>query len=157
VPDDLLGAVIGPTPYSSWWLVAAVGLLFVLIAWYGAVFLMTMPGRRVRAIPLVALTRSELLKRRYGRAVRALAGRYRAGELSAAPAASAISRELRAFLHHITGARTEYMQLDDFAAGELARAVPVMTELIDAQFNADSASDVDAVSRSAEELIRSWT
>ena len=90
-------------------------------------------------------------------AVRAIGERYRAGELAAAPAAAAVSRELRAFLRAATGASAEYMQVDAIAAGELASAAPVLTELIDAQFNADTVVDVGAVSDSAEELIHSWS
>jgi hypothetical protein len=158
VPDDLLDFVIGPTPYSSSWLWIAVLLMLVLIGWYTAVFMFTMPGRRIRELPVIGATRSELLKRRFARAVRAISDLHRAGELPAAPAAAAVSRELRAFLHKATGTRAEYMQVDAIAgAGELASAAPILTELIDVQFNADSTLDVGAVSDSVEELIRTWS
>jgi hypothetical protein len=158
VPDDLLRFVGGPTPYSSWWLWVAVLLLMVLIGWYAAVFFLTMPGRQISKLPVIGVTRSELRKRRFARAVRAVGDRHRAGELAAAPAAEAVSRELRAFLHQATGARAEYMQVDDIAAtSELGSAAPVLTDLIDAQFNADSTVDVGIVSDSAEELIRTWS
>jgi hypothetical protein len=49
------------------------------------------------------------------------------------------------------------MHVDAIAAGELAVAAPVLTELIDAQFNADSSVDVAIVSDSVEELIHSWS
>jgi hypothetical protein len=157
VSDELLRFVIGPTPYSSRWLWLAVLLLLVVIVWYAAVFVFTMPGRRIRDLPVIGATRSELLKRRSARAVRGVGVRYRAGELAAAPAAAAISRELRSFLHQVTGVRAEYMQLQAIAAGELSFAAPVLSELADAQFNADSRSDVGAASDSAEELIRTWS
>jgi hypothetical protein len=157
VPDDLLDLVSGPTPYSASWLWIAVLLALVLIGWYAAVFVLTMPGRRIRGLPVIGATRSELLKRRFARAVRAIGDRYRAGELSAAPAAAAVSRELRVFLHRATGARAEYMQVDAIAAGELASAAPILTELIDVQFKADSTLDVGVVTDSVEELIRTWS
>ncbi len=155
--DELVGFVIGPTPYSSWWLWLAGLLLMVLIGWYAAVFVFTMPGKRIRGLPVIGAARSELVKRRSARKVRAIGERYRAGELAAAPAAAAVSGELRAFLHAATGARAEYMQVDAIAAGELASAAPVLTELIDAQFNADTVVDVGSASDSAEELIHSWS
>ncbi|WP_099040390.1 hypothetical protein [Mycobacterium neglectum] len=155
--DELVGFVIGPTPYSSWWLWLAVLLVLVLIGWYAAVLVFTMPGRRIRGLPVIGAARSELVKRRSARAVRAIGERYRTGELAAAPAAAAVSREVRAFLHAATGARAEYMQVDAIAAGELASAAPVLADLIDAQFNADTVVDVGAVSDSAEELIHSWS
>jgi len=157
VSDELLRFVSGPTPYSSWWLWLAVSLTVVLIGWYGAVFVFTMPGRRLRDLPIIGAARSELVKRRSARAVRAIGARHRAGELGAAPAAAAVSRELRAFLHAATGTRAEYMQLDEIAAGELAPAAPVLTDLTDAQFNADSVVDVGAAADSAEELIDAWS
>ena len=49
------------------------------------------------------------------------------------------------------------MQVDAIAASELASAAPILTELIDVQFNADSTLDVGVVSDSAEELIRTWS
>ena len=155
--DELVGFVIGPTPYSSWWVWLAALMLLVLIGWYAAVFVFTMPGRRIRGLPVIGAARSELIKRRSARAVRAIGERYRAGELAAAPAAAAVSREVRAFLHAATGVRAEYMQVDDIADGELASAAPVLAELIDAQFNADTIVDVGAASDSAEELIHSWS
>ena len=154
---ELVGFVIGPTPYSSWWVWLAALMLVVLIGWYAAVFVFTMPGRRIRGLPVIGAARSELIKRRSARAVRAIGERYRAGELAAAPAAAAVSREVRAFLHAATGVRAEYMQVDDIADGELASAAPVLAELVDAQFNADTIVDVGAASDSAEELIHSWS
>ena len=69
--DELLRFVIGPTPYSSWWLWLALLLLLVLIGWYAAYSCFTMPGRRIRGLPVIGAARSELLKRRSARAVRA--------------------------------------------------------------------------------------
>ncbi len=156
MPDDLLRHVIGPTPFPSWWLWIAVLLLLTLVAWYAAVIVLTMPGRRLRDLPVIGATRSELLKRRFLRAVRAIGERQRAGELANAPAAAAVSRELRRFLHHATGSRVEYMQLDAIAVGELATAAPVLAKLADLQFNAAPTEDFTTASRSAEELIRTW-
>jgi hypothetical protein len=157
VSDELVQFVIGPTPYSSAWLWLAVALLVVLIGWYAAVFVLTMPSGRFRGLPVVGVVRSELVRRRSARAVRAIGERYRAGELAAAPAAAAVSRELRAFLRTATGARAEYMQVEAIAAGELAAAAPVLAKLMVAQFNADSIVDVGSVSDSAEELIHTWS
>lgn len=154
--DELVRFVLGPTPYSSWWLWLAVLLSLTLIGWYAGVFVFTMPGRRLRSLPIIGTARSELVKRRSAHAVRAIGERYRAGELASAPAAAAVSRELRAFLHAATGVRAEYMQVHAIAIGELAVAAPVLADLIDAQFNADSSVDVAFVSDSAEELIRTW-
>lgn len=155
--DELVQFVIGPTSYSSGWLWLAVALLVVLVAWYVAVLVFTMPGRQIRGLPVLGAARSGLTKRRSARTVRAIGERYRTGELAAAPAAAAISRELRAFLHAATGTRAEYMQVDAIAASELAAAAPVLAQLIDAQFNADSSVDVGTVSAATEELIHAWS
>lgn len=157
MPDDLLRFVSGPTPYSRWWLALAVLLLLLVIAWYVGIFVFTKPGRRIRDVPIVGVARHELLRRRYARAVRQVGERYRAGELAAAPAATAVSRELRAFLHRVTGAPAEYMHVDAIASSEIASAAPLLTVLVDAQFNVDSTCDVGVVSNSVEELIRTWS
>ena len=157
MPDDLLRHVIGPTPYSSWWLWTAVLLLLVLIAWYAGVFMLTLPNRRLRDLPLVGAVHGDMVRRRFARAIHQIGARYRSGDLAAAQAGAAISSTLRGFLQQVTGVRAQYMQVDEIAAGELARAAPLLEQLIDAQFNAASQVDIAAVGESAEELIRSWT
>ncbi|HEV7421833.1 MAG TPA: hypothetical protein VGO30_18620 [Mycobacterium sp.] len=157
MPDDLLRHVIGPTPYSSWWLWIAMLLLLVLIGWYAGVFVWTLPNRRLRDLPVLGGMRDKMVRHRFARTVHEIGDRYRSGELAAAPAGAAVSRALRGFLQETTGVRAEYMQLDDIAGGELASAAPLLAQLNDAQFNAMSEVDVGAVSDSAEELIRSWT
>lgn len=156
MPDDLIRHVIGPTPYSSWWLWLAIVLSVLLVAWYAGVFLLTTPRRRVRTVPLVGVARDRILRYRSSRAVRAIGDRYRAGELAAAPAGEAVSHELRRFLHQVTGVRAEYMQLSQIENSEIAPAAPLFANLIDVRFNAASELDVGQVSRDAEELIRSW-
>lgn len=156
MPDDLLRHVIGPTPYSAWWLWLAIGLSVLLVAWYVGVFVATMPRRRLLTVPLVGSTRDRMIRYRAARHVRAIGDRYRAGELAAAPAGEAISRELRRFLHQVSGVRAEYMHVDDVENSELAPAAPLLAHLVDVRFNAASELDVGQVSRDAEELIRSW-
>lgn len=155
--DDLLRHVIGPTPYSSWWLWAAVLVLVVLIVWYAGVFVLTMPPRRLRELPFVGTMHGDMVRRRFARTVHRIGERYRAGELGAAAASAEVSAALRGFLQHTTGIRAQYMQVEQIAEGELAGAAPLLEQLEDAQFNAASRVDVSAVSESAEELIRSWT
>jgi hypothetical protein len=156
VPDDLLRHVIGPTPYSSWWLWLAIGLSVLLVAWYVGVFVFTMPRRRLRTVPLVGATRDRMIRYRAARNVRAIGDRYRSGELAAAPAGEAVSHELRRFLHQVSGVRAEYMQIEDVENSEIAPAAPVLAHLVDVRFNTASELDVGLVSRDAEELIRSW-
>ncbi|BBZ01659.1 hypothetical protein MCHIJ_10960 [Mycolicibacterium chitae] len=157
MPDELLQYLIAPSPYSARWLWLAILLTLGLIAWYGAVFALTGPGRRLAEVPVVGALRGELLKRRAVGAVRGIGRRHRAGELDAAQAGAALSRELREFLHQFTGVRARHLQLSDLAAGELAAAAPLLADLNDVQFNADSDVDVAAAGASAEELIRAWT
>ncbi|BDX34919.1 hypothetical protein TUM20985_54660 [Mycobacterium antarcticum] len=156
VPDDLIGHVIGPMPYSSWWFWVAVALTVALPAWYAAVVVATMPRRRLRGVPVLGATRDRLLRHRFARAVHAIGDRYRAGELGAAPTGEAVSRELRRFLREATGVPAEFMQLDDIATSEIGTAADVLADLIDVQFNAESEVDAGRVSQDAEELIRSW-
>lgn len=156
MPGDLIGYVSGPTPYSSLWLWLAVALSLILLGWYPAVLLFTMPRRPLRSVPLAKAARDRLVRRRFARAVHGIGDSYRAGEIGPALAGEAVSRELRRFLHLVTGVRADYMQLDDIAHSELSPATPLLAELTDVQFNAESELDVDRVSRDAEELIRSW-
>jgi hypothetical protein len=157
VPDDLLRHIVGPTPYASWppWL--ALVLVAILIGWYVGVILLTSKGRGPRDVPLVGVVRDRLIRHRFARAVNEIGRRYRAGEIEAAQAGAAVSRELRRFLQRATGVPAEYMQLDAIADSDLASATTVLQELTDVQFNAASHLDVARVTDDAEGLIRSWT
>jgi hypothetical protein len=157
VPDDLLHYVIGPQPYSSWWLWLAATLTVLLAGWYAAVFLLTRPGRQPREFPLLGAARDRRLRHRAARAVRRIGDRYRAGELGPASAGTAASRELRRFLHRATGVPAEFMQLSDLASSQIAPAATILEQFIDIQFNADTEVDVSRVLEDAEELILSWT
>ena len=157
MPDDLLRYVVGPQPYSSWWLWLAIVLSVALVSWYAAVFLLTRPGRGAWEVPLLGAARERRLRQRSAKAVRRIAERYRAGDLAAAPAGTAASRELRRFLHLATGVPAEYLQVSDLADSEIAPAAPVLEQFVDIQFNSATEVDVDRVLRDAEELILSWT
>jgi hypothetical protein len=157
VPDDLLRHLIGPQPYSSWWLVLAAGLTVALLAWYAGVFLLTGPGRGLRELPLVGAARERRLRHRSARAVRRIGDRYRAGELGSASAGSAASRELRRFLHDATGVPAQYLQMSDLANSDIAPAAGLLEQFIDIQFNAVTEVDVGRAISDAEELILSWT
>lgn len=156
MPDDLLRHVIGPTPYSSLWLWLAIALSVLLVGWYAGVFLFTMPRGRLGTVPLVGSARDRMIRHRAARTVRAIGDRYRAGEVSAGAAGEAVSREVRRFLHQVTGVRAEFMQLDGIERSEISPAAPLLTNLVDIRFNPESTLDVGLVSRDAEELIRSW-
>jgi len=160
VPDDLLDRLIGPTPYSSIWIWIAVALTVLTVLWYIGVFWWTTPGRRHSEPALLGSARVALQRRRALRAIHAVQNRYRAGELTAGAAGAALSEEVRRFLHDATGLRAEYVQVPDISTvsgGLLAPAAPVLADLEDAQFNADSSVDIGTAGQAAEELVRQWT
>lgn len=156
MPDDLLRFVVGPSPYSAWWLWIALALLLAVIAWYAGVFVWTLPAERLRYLPVVRSAHAKLLRRRFARTIRSIDERYRAGDLPAAQASAQMSRTLRSFLHQATGTRAQYMHVDDIRSSDLAKAAPLFSALNDAQFNTTSPVEVSRVGATAEELIRSW-
>ncbi len=157
VPDDLLRYVTGPTPYSPWWWWLAVALSIAVVLWYAGVFLVTMPRRGLRDVPLVGAALNRALGSRSARAVRRIGDRYRSGDIDAAQAGAAINGELRRFLQVRSGVPAEYMQLADVRRSVIAPAAPLFEELVDVRFNAESEVDVGRITVAAEELIRSWT
>ncbi|OBF66458.1 hypothetical protein A5753_07075 [Mycobacterium sp. 852002-51971_SCH5477799-a] len=157
MPDDLLRHVFGPQPYSSCWLWLAVLLTLALIGWYVGVFVWTLPSYRLRRIPVVRRLHAWLIRNRFARCVQRISGEHDVGRMPAPAACAAISRTVRSFLHQATGARAQYLQIGAMAVGELAQAAPLLTQLGDAQFNAESHIDVADMSARAQELIRSWT
>jgi hypothetical protein len=157
VPDNLLRHVFGPQPYSPWWLVWAVLLVFAVICWYTGIFVWTLPSHRLRRIPVVRSVHARLIRHRFARAVRHITDEHAAGRMSAPQACAAISATVRSFLHQATGARAQYLHLGAMAEANLEPAVPLLTRLGDAQFNAETRVDVSDVGAGAQELIRSWT
>ncbi|MDZ4266892.1 MAG: hypothetical protein U1D00_14560 [Mycobacterium sp.] len=156
MPDDLLEFVSGPPGYSTWWLWLGIGLLLLVIVWYAAVILATMPSEVLRRMALVRPLHARVLRHRFARTVNTITRRHRNGELSGEEAGAALSRTLRSFLHQATGRRAQYMQLRTVAAGDLADAAPVLSALGDAQFDGSAAADVGQLGDRTEELIRSW-
>ena len=157
MPDDLLHHVFGPQPYSScclWW---AVVLILAVIGWYATIFVWTLPSHRLRRFPVVRRMHAWLIRNRFTHRVQRIAGEHDDGRMSAPAACAAISRTLRSFLHQATGARAQYLQISAMAGGDLAPATPLLAQLGDAQFNAESRVDVADMSARAQELIRSWT
>jgi len=153
VPDeDLLRYVIGPAPYSAWlpWLAAA--LILCVIAWYAWLFMPT--SGEVR---LIRVVRDEMIKLRTVLDIRGIARRHRSGDLSAPAAAAALSRELRRFLRSATGLRVQYMHVGAIAAGPAGAAAPLLSELVDVQFNPRSAVDIGDACATAEGLVMRWS
>ncbi|MEZ0355869.1 hypothetical protein [Mycobacterium sp. SA01] len=157
MPGDLLRFVGGPTPYSSWWLWLAIILLVVVIVWYAAVFVVTLPGTRLRELPGLGDLHARLTRRRFAGAIRHTRELRGRGELSDAQAYDQMSHTVRSFLHQATGVRAQYLHVDEIAAGTLAPAAPLIAALRDARFDAGTDADPDRLGAQAEELIRSWT
>ena len=155
--DDLLRYLIGPEPYSGWWPWASAALILCVIGWYAWLFLATSASRRIRDVRLVRVVRDELIKLRAVRDIRGIARRHRAGELTAPAAGAALSREVCRFLHAATGLRVQYMHVGAVAAGPAGAAAPLLSELVDVQFNPRSTVDVDDACATAEGLVMRWS
>ncbi|OBH63428.1 hypothetical protein [Mycobacterium sp. E2479] len=157
MPDDLLRHIFGPQPYSLCWLWLAAVLTIAVMAWYAGIVMWTLPSHRLRRIPIVRRMHGWLIRNRFARCVQRIAREHDAERMSAPTACAAISRTVRSFLHQATGARAQYLQINAIADGELAPAAPLLTQLGDAQFNAESRINVADMSAQAQELIRAWT
>ena len=157
MPDDLLRFVSGTPPYSLWWLWLALALVVLVIAWYAAVFVWTLPSRQLRRLPVIRSMHGTVLRRRFTHSIRNAVDRHRSGSLSTAEAGARISRTLRSFLHQATGRPAQYMHVDAFRDTELASAGSLLAALNDAQFNTESREHVADLADAAEELIRTWS
>ena len=157
--DDLLRFLGGPLPLSWWWPVVAVLLAAVVVAWCVGVLVWTLPPQRLRTTPLLRGLHAAMIRRHFLRALRDIASRFQDRELTPAQTSAAYNRALRSFLFVRTGIRAQYLHLEDLARtdSELARAVPLLAALDDAQFNTQTRNDTAVLGRSAEELVRAWT
>lgn len=157
MPDELLRHVLGPTPYSPWWLWAAILLVLLVIAWYAVVFVATLPSDRLRGRRVVGPLHARLLRRRYAGRIAEITAAHEAGRMSAPEACAAISRTLRSFLHQATGVRAQYMQIDTLADSSVGAAAPVLADLGEARFTDEPHADVGQLGARAQELVRTWT
>ena len=155
--DDLLRFLGGPLPLSTWWPVLAALLVGLVVVWCVGVLVWTLPPERLRTLPVLRGIHAALVRRRFLRAIRTTTEQFRGRTMSPTEASSAYDRTLRSFLFVRTGQRAQYLHLGDMTEGELARAVPLLSALDDAQFNNQTRSDVTALAHSAEELVRRWT
>jgi hypothetical protein len=131
-------------------------LLAVVIAWYAAVFVATMPGSRLRRIRVVRDVHGRLLRRRFAGSIHRITDCRRRGELSDAQAYAQMSHTVRSFLQQATGIRAPYLHVDEIGAGALAPAAPLIAALRDARFDTTAGADPENLGAQAEELIRSW-
>lgn len=155
--DDLLRFIGGPLPFPSWWRVLGVVLVLAVIAWYAAVFVWTLPPSRLRRLPGIRVIHRWVNRRRFLTSIRKVDAHYRDGGLTHAQASAQISRAVRSFLYVATGVRAQYLHVEELVGGRLAAAAPILDGCNDSQFNPEARVDVAALSRSAEELISSWT
>jgi hypothetical protein len=157
--DDLLRFLGGPLPLSQWWPVIAVLLVTAALAWCAGVLVWTLPPERLRTLRLLRSVHASLVRRRFLRSLRDITRRFHDRALSPAQASAAYDRTVRSFLSVRSGIRAQYLHLEDLAGTnpELGRAVPLLAALDDAQFNNQTRSDITALGRSAEELVRTWT
>lgn len=155
--DDLLRFVYAPLPFPIWWFVAGVLVVGVVIVWYVAVFVWTLPPQRLRRTPILRVVHAALLRRRFSRSIRRTCTEYQEGALSTAQACAVLSRTVRSFLFVATGARAQYLHVSEVSSGDLASAGPLLAALGDAQFRRAATVDVAALGDSAGELVRQWT
>lgn len=154
--DDLLRYVMDPTPYSAWWPWVAAILVLLVIAWYSWLFIATKPTWRFADARLIRAVKGEVAKLRAVRDIRAIAKRYGSGDVPAPAAGAALSRAVRRFLQSVTGLRVQYMHLGAIAASPVGVAAPLLSELVDVQFNPRSDVDVAAACAAAEGLVMQW-
>ena len=157
MPGDLLRYTGGPGPYSAWWWWLGLALLAVVIAWYTAVLVATMPSSRLRRIRVIRDLHGRLLRRRFAGTIRRTTEGRRRGELSDAQAYAQMNQTVRSFLQQATGIRAPYLHVDEIGAGALAPAAPLIAALRDARFDTTADADPADLGAQAEELIRSWT
>ncbi|MDG4669366.1 hypothetical protein [Mycobacterium sp. 236(2023)] len=154
--DDLLRFLGGPLPLSAWWPAIAVLLVILVAAWCAGVWVWTLPPERLRTIPLLRSVHTTLLRRRFLHSIHDTTQRFHERALTPAQASAAYDRAVRSFLSVHTGVRAQYLHLDDLAQTGAAKAAPLLAAFDDAQFNNQTRSDVTALGRSAEELVRTW-
>lgn len=157
--DDLLRFLGGPLPLPQWWSLLPVLLVLLVITWCAGVLTWTLPPERLRTLPLLRSAHATVVRRHFLRSIHDITQQFHERTLTPAQTSAAYDRVVRSFLAVRTGIRAQYLHLEDLANTDtrLAKAVPLLAALDDAQFNTHTRSDLTALGRSAEELVRTWS
>ncbi|GAA4396292.1 hypothetical protein [Tsukamurella soli] len=159
MPGDLLRYLGGPQPYAVWWLLLAAVLVLVVLAWFAAVVVWTLPVERLRRSRVLGPLHHRLMARRFTRRARRIVADHGAGRIPAGAACSALRRTLRSFLRLTTGRRVDALPTGEFATVGLSAAVPVLRALDEAQFAHPQPQElaVASLGGEVERVIASWT
>jgi hypothetical protein len=144
-----------PVQYSGWWVLLALVLLALVIAWFVAVPLLT----RARPIVSEAAARAALapvVRANYLASIDGVVDSHRRGEVSSRTAHQRLSALVRGYVHESSGYPASAMTL-----GELRRLnLPGLTRAVErfypAEFGTDDSASVDTSAAAARQVVQDW-
>lgn len=147
-----------PDPYADRWLWVGVGVLAVIVAWYGWVWWSTRV-RKVVVPPRITPDRLTRLRADYARQIDVVVARAQAGEISQRRAHQQLSVLVRHFVQEVSGIRAPTMTLTDLNAsgGRLTPVSEVVGVLYPGEFAPVEARTLGGAATVAKAVVARWT
>ena len=160
MPDqaDFVDFLFHPMAYSVWWVIGAVLVVLLVVAWVVGVYVWTLPVERLRGIPVIRAVTFRVLRFKFTRALSKVDQRHRAGQLTTREAFHEVSRIFRRFIAFRTGYLAREMTATDVAYSPLDRsAVNVLSLTYPGQFDDVDPRTLPAVVDAARTAVARWT
>lgn len=153
---DIVDFLFAPMPYSVWWMMGAVLVVVLVVAWIAAVVVWTLPFEVLRGIPVIRTLAFKVLRFKFTRALDRVDRRHRDGELETRAAYHELSRIFRRYLAFRTGVATRGMTFADIGNSPLHPALPAMRLIYPGQFDIADPYAVSAAVQAAKTAVATW-
>jgi hypothetical protein len=153
---DFVDFLFPPMTYSVWWVIGAVLVVLLVVAWVVGVFVWTLPIEVLRKFPVIRTVAYKVLRFKFTRSLQKVGDRHRSGELETREAYHELSRIFRRFLAFRTGYTTREMTFSDIGNSELNPALDVMRLIYPGQFDHGDPRSVTAAVDKAKTAVATW-
>jgi hypothetical protein len=145
-----------PVQYSSGWLLLALGIVLLVVAWIVFVLVIT----RRREVPLSVSQpvpgMTSTVREGYLASIDDVGRRYADGRVAFSQAHHELSALVRSFAAESRGVRAQYMTLDDLRKTPHSALALTVERLYPGAFSGETGGSIDEAAARASELVRTW-
>lgn len=150
-----------PIAYSPWWMVLGVGLIVLVIAWYGVLWWLTRK-KKPRTIHTLAplppvVVDLAALKIKYLGLIAEIERQYQAKTISGRDVHQTLSITARLFVFEARGIRAHLLTLTDLRKGDQKALISLIEQYYPPEFTRLSQGNPPEAITKAKELVQSWS
>jgi hypothetical protein len=149
------GEFTGPVGYSAIWVVLAVGLVVLVVAYYVAVARWGAAG----FVPDTEASALEEARADHLRRIAAIESSVRSGRLPLRAAFQDLSLAVRSFVHEVTDVPARYLALEDLRGSADPKVADAIARMYPPEFGPDDVAPKELLAslEQARELVTTWT